>query len=294
MDQANACRGCRQTTLLPIALGASAPPAAPRKPGESRESAPQRLALCTSCALVQAINTAPCGPSSSKAPIRPELSPWQARQLASQVTASQKLRPTSLVLEIGSRDGYLLKEYKAVGIPVLGIEPAIRLAELARLENGVPTLCRHFSRTVASSLQGCDQLADVVHAHHVLPSLVDLDGFLAGLAIVLKPSGVCVVEVPYVKSLVERRELAVPPHRQRSYFSMTALVRLFGRHGLIVHDVEQTPESGSTLRLFVGRSGQTSARVTRLMHEETAWGVDRVETYAVRENPGTPPQRRVA
>ena len=210
---------------------------------------------------------------------RPELSAWHARQLAGHVAAAQKLRPTSLVIEIGSRDGWLLKTYQASGVPVLGIEPTVRLAELARLENGIPTLCRHFNQHLAEHLEGCGQQADVVHVHHVLPVLVDVEAFLAGLAIVLRPSGVAVVDVPYVKHLVDRGELTVPPYRMWSYFSLTSLTRTLARYGLVAHDVEQNADAGGSLRLFVGKRGDTSARVTALLAEEADWGVDQPETY---------------
>ncbi len=208
MDDVPGCRGCGSTSLVLIQRHADFGASARASVTGVSHDAPvsEHLALCRDCALVQTIGTGPTIQRSHGEALatRPELTSWQARQLASHVAAAQKLRPTSLVVEIGSRDGCLLQTYQAAGVPVLGIEPAVRLAELARLEHGVPTVCRHFTKHLAQQLEGCGQQADVVHVHHVLPVLVDVEGFLAGLAIVLAPSGVAVVDVPYVKQWIDR------------------------------------------------------------------------------------------
>jgi hypothetical protein len=197
--------------------------------------------------------------------------------LACQVIAYQKLRPTSLVIGIGSRDGRMLTDYQSAGIPVLGIEPAIKQAELARLEHGVPTLCRYFDKYFAAHLAACGQQADVVHLHHVLPLVGNLEDFTAGLPIVLKDTGVAVIEVPYVRTMTECNELAARHHWQLSYFSLHSLVHLLGKHRLVVHDVDRLDDG--SLRLFVGKCGETSARVSTLLAEEKSWGVDRAASY---------------
>jgi hypothetical protein len=278
MPTVSGCRSCGEKSLKLILKCER--PATARPTGSdptlmvSQNTDADELFLCPRCALVQRVvvdgspMTAPCD----------SLNP-PARQLIHQVIASQKLRPTSLVMAIGSRDGRLLGDYQAAGIPVLGIEPAVRLAELARLERGVPTLCRRFNKDLALQLVGCGQPADVVHLHHVLPLVADLDPVIAGLPVVLKDSGVAIIEVPYVKPLVERGELAAWHYSHLSYFSLTSLVRLLSRHTLVVHDVERVPEGSGGLRLFVGKRGETSTRVATLLADEKAWGVDRVASY---------------
>ena len=208
-----------------------------------------------------------------------------ARQLTSQIIASQKLRPTSLVVEIASNDGYLLQNYQQAGIPVLGIEPAVNVAKVAQSERGVPTLCRFFGQPLAAQLADCGQRADVVHAHNVLAHVADLNGFVAGLRIVLKDTGVAVIEVPYVKDLIDNVEFDTIYHEHLCYFSLTALNRLFRRHGLVIVDFERLPIHGGTLRIFAQRGEELDSRepptdsVAALLSEESAWGVDTIDFY---------------
>lgn len=277
MPHAN-CRSCGETSLNSL-LKWERPQAALAQPGSPSRLTAQsgdgdHLVHCPKCCLVQRVVTDLPSDSTLREPVT-----WPARQLACQVIAYQKLRPTSLVIGIGSRDGRMLTDYQSAGIPVLGIEPAVRQAELARLEHGVPTLCRYFDKYLASHLAGCGQQADVIHLHHVLPLIAALEPFAAGLPIVLKDSGVAVIEVPYVRTMTERNELAARHHWQLSYFSLTSLVHLLGSHRLVVHDVERLTDGAGSLRLFVGKQGQTSARVVTMLADEKSWGVDRTSTY---------------
>jgi hypothetical protein len=243
---------------------------------------PLELVLCPSCALVQITETVP---PDELARDCVDFSPYSdgtarhARQLTAQIIASQKLRPTSLVVEIASHDGVRLQGYQQSDIPVLGIEPAANVARAAGAHHGVPTLCHGFDKEFAVQIEGCGQPADVVHVHHVLAHAPDLNGFVAGLRILLKDSGVAVIEVPYVKDLIDRVEFDTIYHEHLCYFSLTSLVRLFTRHGLIVHDVERIAIRGGCLRLFAGRTGQSSGQVDDLLAKEKLWGVDRAAFY---------------
>jgi SAM-dependent methyltransferase len=250
--------------------------------GAVEPSYPLDLVLCPACSLVQITETVPPEvlfrnyayfSSFSDGMVR------HARELAAQVMASQKLRPTSLVIEVASNDGYLLKNYQAAGIPVLGIEPAVNVARVAQDNNGVPTLCKFFGRDLAAQLEGCGQQADVVHVHNVLAHVADLNGFVAGLRIVLKDSGVAIIEVPYVKDLIDNVEFDTIYHEHLCYFSLTSLSKLFARQGLTVLEVERISMHGGSLRLFVGKGGNSSKRVQALLAEEAAWGVDRAAFY---------------
>jgi SAM-dependent methyltransferase len=245
-------------------------------------SYPLDLVHCPRCALAQITETVPPEElfhnyvyfsSFSDGMLR------HVRELTSEIIASQKLRTTSLVVEIASNDGYLLQNYQQAGIPVLGIEPAVNVARVAQSERGVPTLCRFFGQPLAAQLAACGQRADVVHAHNVLAHVADLNGFVAGLRIVLKDTGVAVIEVPYVKDLIDNVEFDTIYHEHLCYFSLTSLSRLFTRHDLVVHDVERIAMHGGSLRLFAGRQGGSSQRVQKMLADETAWGVDRSEFY---------------
>ncbi len=280
------CRSCGEVRLTRI-LTLGELPLANRllthdQLGAKEPSYPLELVLCSRCTLVQITETVPAEElfrdylyfsSFSDGMLR------HARKLTAEIIATQKLRPTSLVIEVASNDGYLLQNYQAAGIPVLGIEPALNIARVAQEKNGVPTLCKFFGKDLAAQLEACGQQADVLHAHNVLAHVSDTNGFVAGLRIVLKDAGVAIIEVPYVKDLIDNVEFDTIYHEHLCYFSLTSLARLFARHGLLVHDVERIEIHGGSLRLYVGKTGTASSRVQKMLDEEAAWGVHRAEFY---------------
>jgi SAM-dependent methyltransferase len=244
---------------------------------------PLDLAFCRACTLVQITETVPPAElfgdylyfsSYSDTMLR------HAKLLAERLADERQLANTSLVMEIASNDGYLLQYYRQRGIPVLGIEPARNVARIAE-ERGVPTLCDFFGIALAGSLRRRGQQADVLHAHNVLAHVADLNGVVQGMEAVLKDGGVAVVEVPYVKDLLDHCEFDTIYHEHLCYFSLTALDALFRRHGLEVQDVERIPIHGGSLRLFAGKvaRAQPSKAVKGLLADEADWGVRRVETY---------------
>ena len=184
------------------------------------------------------------------------------------------------MIEIASNDGYLLQITTQAGIPVLGIEPAANVAEVARRDHGVPTLARFFDSaawrsswpTAASRPTSCTPTT----CWRTWPTST---GSSTGLRIVLKDSGVAVIEVPYVKDLVDQTEFDTIYHEHLCYFSLTSLKKLLERHDLVIHDVERIAIHGGSLRLFVGKQGEPSSRVAALLAEEQAWGVERAEFY---------------
>jgi hypothetical protein len=154
------------------------------------------------------------------------------------------------VIEIASNDGYLLQYYKRAGVPVLGIEPARNIAETAE-RFGIPTLCEFFDAELAKTLIEDGRRADVVHANNVLAHVADLNGFVRGLHLLLKDTGVAVIEVPYVKDMIERHEFDTIYHEHLCYFSLTALNHLFRRHNLIIDNVKHLSIHGGTLRIYI-------------------------------------------
>jgi SAM-dependent methyltransferase len=244
---------------------------------------PLDLAFCSRCALVQITETVPPAElfrdylyfsSYSDTMLR------HAQTLVDRLAVERRLNGTGLVIEVASNDGYLLQYYRQRGIPVLGIEPARNVARVA-VERGVPTLCDFFGIELASRLRQSGQQADVLHAHNVLAHVADLNGVVQGMESVLKDDGVVVVEVPYVKDLLDHCEFDTIYHEHLCYFSLTALDALFRRHGLVVQDVERVPIHGGTLRLFAGKAAtaKPSSAVSALLADEEGWGVRRVETY---------------
>lgn len=204
-----------------------------------------------------------------------------AETIAKRLIVDRALGPESLVLEIASNDGYLLQYYEREGIPVLGIEPAENVARVARKERGIPTLSAFFDAELGERLAEEGRRADIIHANNVLAHVPDLNGFARGIAAALVPLGVAVIEVPYVREMIERREFDTIYHEHLCYFSLTALDRLFRRHGLAVVEVERLSIHGGTLRVFVAKqgAGEPSTAVSLMLEEEAALGVGDVEYY---------------
>jgi SAM-dependent methyltransferase len=238
---------------------------------------PLTLAVCPCCGLAQI--TEPVAPEvlfreyayfSSVSAAFVE----HARQIAGRLIEERHLTEASLVMEVASNDGYLLQHYAARGIPVLGIDPARNVAEVANAR-GVPTLAEFFGPAVAEDLARSGRSADVLHANNVIAHVADLDAFVGAIARVLKPAGVAVIETPYVRELVERLEFDTIYHEHRFYHSLTALSRILERGGLAVADVERIGVHGGSLRIFaVHRSaGVPSPASLALRAEEDALGL---------------------
>jgi SAM-dependent methyltransferase len=245
---------------------------------------PLDLAFCPHCALVQITETVPPEKlfreylyfsSFSDTILR------HAEELVGRLIASRRLDGNSLVVEIASNDGYLLQYYQQQGIPVLGIEPAVNVARVAREERGIPTLCEFFGQELARQLRERGQQADVIHAHNVLAHVADLNGFVRGIQLLLRDGGLAVIEVSYVKDLIDHCEFDTIYHEHLCYFSLMALDHLFQRHALVIQDVERIPIHGGSLRLFIAKadSAQRGPTVRALLDKETMWGVDRLEFY---------------
>lgn len=285
-NAATVCRSCAARGLVPI-LSLGHTPLANRlltaaQLHEREPRYPLDLAFCPQCTLVQITLSVPPDELFGDYAYFSSFSDGMLRhveRLTGELMRSLRLGPTSLAAEIASNDGYLLQYYHRAGIPVLGIEPAANIAQVARRERGIPTLCEFFGRELAQRLSARAQRADVVHAHNVLAHVPDLTGFVEGLALLVKDDGLVVVEVPYVKDLVDHVEFDTIYHEHLCYFSLTALAALFARAGLVARDVERVPIHGGSLRLYAARGGSPGARVAALLAEEAAWGVDRPEPY---------------
>jgi len=283
-----ACRSCGGKNLKMVLSLGNMPLAnallAPDKVQETEPTFPLDLAFCPQCALVQITETVPPEQLFREYLYFSSFSETMlghAAALSSQVAASRHLDSRSLVVEIASNDGYLLQYYQQRGVPVLGIEPARNVARVARQERSVRTLCEFFTADLARDLKAQGVQADVIHAHNVLAHVADLNGFIQGLSILLHEGGAGVIEVPYLKELIDHCEFDTIYHEHLCYFSLTALDRLFQSHGLVIYDVERISIHGGSLRLWVGHAAAThrGERVLALLAEEAAWGVDREAFY---------------
>jgi SAM-dependent methyltransferase len=200
------------------------------------------------------------------------------RESAQYLLDTRDLDGDSLVMEAASNDGYMLKNFAEQGIPVLGIDPSKAPATAAQ-EAGIPTMITFFTTDLARQLAADGKTADVFLANNVLAHVPDLNGFVEGIATVLKPNGVAVIECPYVVDLVDHVEFDTIYHQHLCYFSVTALDKLFRRHGLYLNDIKRTKIHGGSLRLFVEPSENVQPMVTEMLADETARQVDKIDYY---------------
>ncbi|MEP6600909.1 MAG: class I SAM-dependent methyltransferase [Nitrospirota bacterium] len=205
-----------------------------------------------------------------------------AKDYVEAISARLSLNPHSLVLEVASNDGYLLQYFKARGIPVLGIEPAKNVARVA-MEKGIPSVTAFFGRSLARELASGGKLADLLLGNNVLAHVPDINDFVSGLKILLKPQGVVTMEFPHLIRLVEENQFDTIYHEHFSYLSFTVVERIFAVHGLALFDVDELPTHGGSLRIYgchaEDDSKSISANVTELKAREAAWGVTGLERY---------------
>jgi SAM-dependent methyltransferase len=256
---------------------------APEDLGRAEPRYPLDAAFCSSCALVQILETVP--PEQLFAADYPYFSSvtdtlleHSAANVAARIE-ERRLDESSLVIELASNDGYLLQYYRARDIPALGIDPAPGPVAAAHAR-GIDTLQAFFGRELAARLAAEGRRADVIHANNVLAHVADTNGFVAGIGMLLKEDGVAVIEAPYVKDLIDHGEFDTIYHEHLCYFSVTALVHLFRRHGLYLHRVEPLQIHGGSLRLFVGRGEHADCSVGEYLRAERALGLDRLGYYA--------------
>jgi SAM-dependent methyltransferase len=210
---------------------------------------------------------------------------WLAHAQAYCEMAAQRfgLGAASQVIEIASNDGYLLQYFVARGIPVLGIEPAANVATAAEAK-GVPTLQRFFNRALAAELAGGDRTADLLLGNNVLAHVPDINDFVAGMKIALKPAGVITMEFPHLARLIEGVQFDTIYHEHYSYLSLTAVDRIFSHHGLAIFDVEELPTHGGSLRIYTRHEEQPapgrSPRVAELLARERSAGLADISGYA--------------
>ena len=192
------------------------------------------------------------------------------------------LGQNSQVVEIASNDGYLLQYFLDVGIPVLGIEPAANVAAVAK-EKGISTIVSFFGESTARRLTADGRQADLLLGNNVLAHVPDINDFVKGMKILLKPHGVITMEFPHLMRLIEENQYDTIYHEHFSYFSFLTACKVFLAHGLTIFDVEELPTHGGSLRVFACHTGASDKpiahRVRDLQFREEAAGFCRLETY---------------
>lgn len=244
---------------------------------------PLHLVRCPDCALLQITENVPADLLFGTYFYRSSFSDAfldHCRTLANRMVDDQSLGGDSLVVDIASNDGYLLQYYRERGVPTLGVEPAANIVEVAR-EKGIETVHDFFTLPLAERLAGEGKRADVIHAHNVMPHVADQRDFAAGIAALLKPDGIAVVEFAYAIDTVDHTEFDQIYHEHMCYFSLTSFTRLCSQFGLAAVRVERLPVHGGSLRVFLAHEGRVlqDETVPALLTGEERWGVEDPAVY---------------
>jgi SAM-dependent methyltransferase len=240
--------------------------------------------LCTSCFLVQLEQfQTPQEIFSDYAYFSSYSESWlkHAEAYCDQMVERFSIGKSHRVVEIASNDGYLLQFFAAKNIPVLGVEPAANVAQVAEAK-GIPTRVGFFGRATARELVEDGYAADLLAANNVLAHVPDLNDFVAGFRILLKEDGILTIEFPHLLRLIEENQFDTIYHEHFSYFSFTAAKRIFAAHGMRLFDVEALPTHGGSLRIFGCHDAAphpTSDRVAEMEKAEASAGIEDIATY---------------
>jgi SAM-dependent methyltransferase len=252
---------------------------------EHEKRYPLRAKVCENCKLVQLdYDVAPEELFGNYVYFSSYSDQWLAHAKAYCEMARKRfaLSPASLVVELASNDGYLLKNFLQMGIPVLGIDPSDTVAAAAE-KIGVPTLVQFFGERVALELSQQGRQADLIIGNNVLAHVPQLNDFVAGIAALLRPQGSVTIEFPHLLELIRHVEFDTIYHEHFSYFSLYAMEQVFLRHGLRLYDVERLSTHGGSLRIFAAHAGRTDLSDSALLHEvraqEAAAGLGDLEAY---------------
>jgi 2-polyprenyl-3-methyl-5-hydroxy-6-metoxy-1,4-benzoquinol methylase len=247
---------------------------------------PLQLYVCEQCFLVQLDEfESPAQIFSDYAYFSSYSQTWleHARQYSVEIMYRLQLDKHSKVVEIASNDGYLLQNFVQWEIPVLGIEPAANVAEVA-IKKGIPTLSKFFGTDLARELVADGVQADLLVGNNVLAHVPRLNDFVAGMKLLLKPNGVITMEFPHLLHLIKQRQFDTIYHEHFSYFSLITVERVFAHHGLTIFDVDQIPTHGGSLRIYAchteSQAHPVNPRVKALRDIEVFEGFTNLQYYA--------------
>ena len=284
------CRHCDATvTLLFVDLGSSPPSNAYLTPAQlhAPESYyPLRVLVCESCWLVQTEDFAGFDDmfSAEYAYFSSFSSTMLAhvKQYSQEMTARFGIGANSCVVEVASNDGYLLKNFKAAGIPCYGVEPTASTAKAAR-EMGIESIEEFFGKKLANRLVSEGRQADLTAANNVLAHVPDINDFVSGFTLLLKDQGVSTFEFPHLLNLVDKAQFDTIYHEHFSYLSLTAVNTIFKANGLSVFDVEEIATHGGSLRVFAQKASTgkhaVNPRVAAMLAREEALGMKTAAYY---------------
>jgi SAM-dependent methyltransferase len=246
---------------------------------------PLHTYICDNCFLVQLEEyVAPTEIFSEYAYFSSYSDAWlkHAENYVEMITERLDLTKKSLVMEVASNDGYLLQYFVKKNIPVLGIEPAANVAEIA-VKKGINTIVKFFGLDLARDLAREKKYADLLIGNNVLAQIPDLNSFVESMKIVLKPSGVLTMEFPHLMRLIEGNQFDTIYHEHFSYFSFVSVEKIFAAHGLTIYDIEELPTHGGSLRIyarhFEDKSKIVSVSVDKLRKLEIYEGFTDLRKY---------------
>lgn len=246
---------------------------------------PLKVLVCDSCYLVQLKEyMSPEAIFSEYAYFSSFSTSWvaHAKRYCEEIAGRLGLGADSLAVELASNDGYLLQHFLPLGVPVLGIEPAANVAQVA-IAKGIATRVDFFGVRLARQLVAEGRSADLIIGNNVLAQVPDLNDFVGGIKTLLKPEGVVTLEFPHVERLIAENQFDTIYHEHFSYFSLLTIDLMAKRHGLKLIDVDELPTHGGSLRVYLAheQGGRpASARVGEIIARERAHGLTDMATYA--------------
>lgn len=241
--------------------------------------------VCGNCFLVQLEDTlTPEEIFSEYAYFSSHSKGWlkHAEDYADMIIDRLRLNQKSQVIEIGSNDGYLLQYFVQKSVPVLGVEPATNVAKEA-IRKGIPTSVKFFGKNTSSELASQNKLADLIICNNVISQVPNLNDFVEGLKIMLKPSGVITLEFHHLMKLIDNGQFDTISHERFSYFSFIAIEKILASHRLTIFNVEELPTHGGSLRIYARHKENHSIPITpsvnQLRDKETQDGLTEIENY---------------
>ena len=284
------CRHCKATLTLPLIDLGFAPPSnaylSKQQLQQPEKKYPLRVLVCQTCWLAQTEDFAQAHElfDADYAYFSSFSSTWleHAKRYANEMSARFHLSSSSHVVEIAANDGYLLQYFKAANIPCTGVEPTASTASAARAK-GIHIVQEFFGVALANTLVLQGKQANLTAANNVLAHVPDINDFVAGFTVLLKPNGVATFEFPHLMQLMALNQFDTIYHEHFSYLSLTAVQRIFAANGLTVFDVEEHPTHGGSLRVFAQRTDTCKQpindRVAKMLRTEDAMGIQTEKYY---------------
>lgn len=283
------CRHCQAELILPLVDLGSAPPSNAYLTQQTLHAPekyfPLRVLVCTQCWLVQTEDYAQADElfSADYAYFSSTSTGWlaHAARYAEKMTRQLQLDQNSLVIEVASNDGYLLKNFVATGIPCLGIEPTASTAAAAE-QLGIPVMREFFGEQLGKQLAATGKQANLIAGNNVYAHVPDINDFTQGLKAALKPGGTITLEFPHLMRLIEHTQFDTIYHEHFSYLSLYTVERIFNAAGLRVWDVEELPTHGGSLRIYGCHNEdarQVLPAVFTMLAEEARCGLQTAATY---------------